>query len=346
MDDDEKWFDEWKDEEVSSGDAKRARKMVWRTRFSIAYSVLRTLIILFLLYSFYMMIVSLTYSRSGQEAQFNRYVATFIETHYTGVQVERDPLVNTEISPFLTQNTTMKLYQSVGNWDVIIGKVEAKKWLFGDIHLTLDLNEDYLNRDTTYTFPVPPELLGKPSGGAESTKTEQPVWKRLKKIGDGYVAQLSFATRQGMKPTELQNLLDDYDLRLLQMPVYAGELTTIKEISHGSAGQFTFVPHLTLRPWLVDYNKDNQLTGWSYSIGSEGSMKSAVDQLYNDLNWLIKNGSYYSEEMDKKRLAYLQEHGIKVYGAVVTGPVQELEKLRNEKAFYQFELGRVELWNW
>lgn len=46
------------------------------------------------------------------------------------------------------------------------------------------------------------------------------------------------------------------------------------------------------------------------------------------------------------RLAYIQKHGIKVYGAVITGPTVELRKLQEVKEIRALKVGEVKLWNW
>ncbi|HEU5138833.1 MAG TPA: anti sigma factor C-terminal domain-containing protein [Bacillales bacterium] len=343
--DDEKLFDEWKGQGVSPRDAKRARKMVWRTRFSIAFSVLRTLFILLLIYCIYITAVSFFYDDSD-ENKLNRYLTTLVEMHHSGMQVEKTGFVHVDISPLLTQSTTRKLFQRVGKWNVVIGEVNAKKELFGRFQVRLDLDGKYLNQTPRYGYVVPPDLLGKGETVLGSKSRKGSAWKRLDKIGDGYVAQMSFSTKRGMTPEGLQQLLADYNLTLLQMPVYAGEVTAVEGISTvRTSGGKVFVPHLTLHP-KTDYSEKNRLSSWQIGFNNKESVTKAVDSFMQDLNWLIQNGDYAWEKIDKKRLAYLQKHGVKVYGAVVTGPVSELKKLKSEKALYEFELGRVELWNW
>ncbi|HEU4964886.1 MAG TPA: anti sigma factor C-terminal domain-containing protein, partial [Bacilli bacterium] len=72
----------------------------------------------------------------------------------------------------------------------------------------------------------------------------------------------------------------------------------------------------------------------------------AEESLLQDVQWLIDQGDYHGREADKKRLEYINNFRLEVYGAVVTGPVRELEKLKAEKDFYHYELGPVEVWNW
>lgn len=47
-----------------------------------------------------------------------------------------------------------------------------------------------------------------------------------------------------------------------------------------------------------------------------------------------------------ERYKFLEENGFITYGAVVTGPVKELLKLRDVEGVQGEQLGEVELWNW
>jgi hypothetical protein len=54
---------------------------------------------------------------------------------------------------------------------------------------------------------------------------------------------MAFSTRNGQQPEQMMQLLENYDLALLQMPVYAGELKTFETFAT-SSGEMTSVPHL------------------------------------------------------------------------------------------------------
>ncbi|MCR8645910.1 anti sigma factor C-terminal domain-containing protein [Paenibacillus sp. N1-5-1-14] len=45
-------------------------------------------------------------------------------------------------------------------------------------------------------------------------------------------------------------------------------------------------------------------------------------------------------------LAYVEKHGVNIYGAVVTGPTKEVLKLKNDPAVSSIRVGKVTLWNW
>jgi len=45
-------------------------------------------------------------------------------------------------------------------------------------------------------------------------------------------------------------------------------------------------------------------------------------------------------------LAYVEENGVHLYGAVITGPVKELLTLREVSWVHDLRVGEVRLWNW
>lgn len=75
-------------------------------------------------------------------------------------------------------------------------------------------------------------------------------------------------------------------------------------------------------------------------------MAEHVAYMMSDLEWMTTHIKYNGVDIDKKRLAYLKKHGVQVYGATVTGPVRELEKLQEQPEFRDFRLGLIEVWNW
>lgn len=343
MHDEEKLLQDWEaDKELPGWNEKKFKRMIWHTRFAVLRSVIFSLVALAFLYAIFMMVMNMIYEFSGKNDKFERYAETLIETHASGAILDKTSS-STALSPLLTQKTTIKVYRQVGDWEVITGEVTARKNVFGYVSYTLNENERYLHTNNGYSFVVPLNLLtGDPSRRQTSTSVD-PLWEQIKRIDDGHVAELAFSTATGMNPEQLRQLLSGYDVRISSMPVYSGELKDFKDISYSSAGGMNFVPHLTLRP-PVHYEGGNK--GWVQSITNKSELEKSADQLIPDVEWLIDEGRYAEEKIDVKRLAYLKTNGIQVYGAVVTGPIRELEKLQQEKDFFHFQLGRVEIWNW
>jgi len=335
----------WKDDErPPAWEEKKFKRMIWRTRFSVARSVAASLLAVLFLYMVYMMIVQAVFATSQKNDQFVRYISALVETE-EGVNV--DEFMHTvKVSPFLTQKATLKLFRQVGDWDVVTGEVTARKNIFGHVSYTVREDQQYLHANNSFSFAVPPDLTTGDQARKQEVSPQPTVWNQTAHIDSGHVAELAFSTVRGMDPEQLRQLLAKYDLKVLRMPVYAGELREegLQNISRSSSGALNFVPHLTLRPAMVYFDEGGTKT--LTALNDSDGLKESVDQMLMDMDWLADHGSYNGLDPDKARRAYLKQNDVKVYGAVVTGPVRELEKLKREKEFFFFQLGRIEIWNW
>ncbi|QTM99750.1 hypothetical protein ERJ70_10825 [Sediminibacillus dalangtanensis] len=334
---------DWDESQTPLEDRKQAKKLVWRTRFSIGFTVIRTLLLLLLVYVLYVSTIDIFYNMSGKQAAFDRMATTLVETRTPGITIEKQGMSReATITPFLTQQSTYSVYRQVGDWKVSAGEATVKKRLFGKVQYHLDEQKKYLDDGFTNNFPVAPDLLGKTS--AEKGQSGFSLTEQLANVEDGFVAQVKVGVKKGMTPEKLRQLLSRYDLEINQMAVYSGEITNY-EVSYSQAGQFTFISPLILRP-AHEYDEENKLSSWRLFLTNKQSLAEAEKQLIQDLEWLTEHGRYYGREIDQKRLEYLNEHGIQVIGAVVTGPVREMEKLEQEEQLYQLQLGGIEVWNW
>ena len=65
---------------------------------------------------------------------------------------------------------------------------------------------------------------------------------------------------------------------------------------------------------------------------------------------LDEKKSYYENFLGlynlKERYQFLKDEGFIVYGAVVTGPVKELLKLKDVEEIHGERLGEIDFWNW
>ncbi|GGD93627.1 anti sigma factor C-terminal domain-containing protein [Paenibacillus nasutitermitis] len=332
----------WKDDErPPAWEEKKFKRMIWRTRFSVARSVAASLLAVWFLYMVYMMIVQAVMDQRNDH--FVRYVSALVETE-EGVNVDKF-MHTVKVSPFLTQKATLNLFRQVGDWDVVTGEVTARKNIFGYVSYTVKEDQQYLYTNNRFSFAVPPDLTTGDPQRKQEVSPQPTVWNQTAHIDSGHVAELAFSTVRGMDPEQLRQILDKYDLKVLRMPVYSGELREkgLQRISYSSNGELNFVSHLTLRPYMVYF--DGGTKGLT-SLNDPAGLKESVDQMLTDMDWLADNGSYNGLDLDKVRLAYLKQNGVKVYGAVVTGPVRELERLKQEKDFFDYQLGRVEIWKW
>ncbi|WP_139063872.1 MULTISPECIES: anti sigma factor C-terminal domain-containing protein [unclassified Bacillus (in: firmicutes)] len=60
-----------------------------------------------------------------------------------------------------------------------------------------------------------------------------------------------------------------------------------------------------------------------------------------------KAEKFYMGELNlSKRIQYMEKHGYKHYGAVITGPTKEVLKLQDEGKVSELEVDEIEFWNW
>lgn len=233
----------------------------------------------------------------------------------------------------------------MGDWQVITGEVRAEMSISGKLTYSILNTGTYLNRDGLASFILPSSIMSdKP---ITNTQRQEDDLKQLEKIEDGNVADLSFSINALMSPEKLMKMLGNYDVVVTGMPVYAGELKDF-DIAHSVGGGIDYyVPYLTLRP-MSQFSENNRLSMWQLYFMSEDKdhMSQHVDYMMSDLEWMNNNIKYSFLDIDKQRLAYLRTHGVQVYGAILTGPVRELQKLKQHPEFHYFRLSRIEVWNW
>lgn len=322
---------------------KQAHPKTLRSRIGFIGVIIISMILLIISYVVYISLLTNYYHKSGRDTEFTRYSTTMIELH-DNVRVDTIPDNPPKITPFLTQKATYQIYQDVGNWQVNMGEAHVTKSLFGEYRVSYQTNQEYLKENVHFTFSLPFNLLYDAQSTPVKPDHSEHVWKQIRQIENGHVATIAFSLTKGIDPNELQQRLEKYNLDLLSMPVYAGEMKDIKDGLHvSSSGSSISTSTLNLRPAYKYLDQGNMKFK---SMNDQQSVQESTSQLLIDLEWLINEGNYDDQALDKLRLQYLKANGVKVYGAVVTGPIRELEKLKDEADFFDFKLGKIEIWNW
>lgn len=323
---------------------RQFRRMIWKTRFTIFRSVIAAGAALLFLYAIYMIIVNIVYHETTTANKLQRYAVTMVNIHGQGMRADTYNWTAPTINSWLRQQTELDMFRIVGDWNVKTGQVRAELNPLTGFSYSLDYESRYLGNNERFSFIVPPSLLDEGTNTTVKDHNSPQVWGRLSRIGDGYVADMGFSTRRDMSPEELLAMLDNYDLRVLSMPVYSGELKSFKPSSVSRSNDKYWVEHVTLQPPVL-FNSNHQQEMAAFALSAD-NVELAQSTLLDNIAWLLDEGRYNREEDDRLRLQYLKQNGMMVYGAVVTGPVRELERLQKEDAFYEFQLGQPELWNW
>ncbi|MEH7352942.1 anti sigma factor C-terminal domain-containing protein [Neobacillus drentensis] len=177
------------------------------------------------------------------------------------------------------------------------------------------------------------EFMVHPKARIPFIETDQ--WDILNKIPDGTVAEVYVSLNELMKPEDLKNSLpENMELRWLAVD-------TGMEVTQEDAEGVPITP--------LGYPAQYDSTTWSpFKTDTESN-----EEVFLDILSLLEKNEAVAEKVARakslsleSRLAYIKEHGIKVYGAVITGPTEELRKLQNVKEIRAMKVGEVKLWNW
>lgn len=323
---------------------KQFKRMVWKTRWKFFLNAGGALFLVFMVYYIYVSSLHIYFDQSEVRNNFMRSIISVVEMHGDGLRIEKRISVEPfEVTPFLTQKANLKIYRHVGSWEVITGEIQAELSITGKFTYRITNTGAYMNGNNPGPFYLPYSIVDGKSDHNDSEESSS--LKRLGKIDDGHVAEMSLSLKDLASPDQLLRLLSDYDVAVTAMPIYSGEFTE-PGVSYSRAGMFDYnIPHLSLKP-LYEFN-DNGARWFNYFVPDDaGQMQEQVQAMMSDLEWMSNRLEYSGAELDKQRLTYLKKNGIQVYGAVVTGPIRELEKITKLSEFHHFQLNRVETWNW
>nr|WP_263324368.1 anti-sigma factor [Neobacillus sp. Marseille-Q6967] len=219
-----------------------------------------------------------------------------------------------------------------------IGKEDFKA---ADYNIHFALNQPSFPEKNNYLDRPLPEL---PNAETESLLHPEVAiipfdrereWNILKKLPDGTVGEVHLSLSKLVDPDELEDMIPD-DIEIRWLAVDTG--LEAKGVDHEGVpvGPIGY-------PALID------TTTWSPFNGRDQTNA----EVFVDILSLLEKNEVVAEKVARaktleigKRLDYIEKNGIKVYGAVVTGPTEELRKLEQIKDIRTMKVGEVKLWNW
>ncbi|PWW31175.1 sigma factor regulator [Cytobacillus oceanisediminis] len=321
------------------------KKIMTKYRFTLTLRVLRVLAACLLLFWVYMMAVNILSDAAHSEKKHAFYSKLALDWKYPNLHDDFGGFTKKEMTPFLTQKISYPITRKVGRDYQAVGEVQLEKRLF-NTYSTLNIQRFEPNNESIYRFSLPEN----PNSGRKlSDNGKQNVWSSLSKIHEGTVAELAFSTKSFMKPEELLEVLKPYDLEVLWMPLYTGELKEF-QTGFGSGGDSIELTSIYGFTGAREAG-DNYMSESKLALTQEFMDENKAIML-KQMETLLKNESqsYYENFLGldhlEERYNYLKENGFSVYGAVVTGPVKELLKLKQEEQIRGARLGELDYWNW
>ncbi|MNE32059.1 putative anti-sigma-M factor YhdL [compost metagenome] len=245
-----------------------------------------------------------------------------------------------------------RLQKQIGSEQVDVGSYSSKFLLgLGGIG-NYNWTDQQSGNTGSFIFNYP--QAAQSTGGQRSDAQE---WERLEMLPEGTVAEayLSFdrlySTDELLKKLEPLNVLpvwfavadgrstSEYmvttPLGFPYQPLWHAVDMTVQETSTKKWGMFGKVTtRLTTFPSVESYGSGER---------REQNFIETL-QLLQKYKTITRNAAPFLK-VDES-LSYLEEHGIHLYGAVITGPVKELLKLQKDSWVSNIRIGEVRLWNW
>ena len=258
----------------------------------------------------------------------------------------------------LIEVTTSTLYLTEPNMSLEPMRIEADIGFFS-MNILFDVfkkigRENYKvgHYDIEYAFdkpafPVRNVVLDRPLPDIPSKETETLLhpkalipsalysqWAIVDGLPDGTVAEVYVSLAETMTQKEVEALFGP-DIEVRWLAVDTG--------MEGRQVDARGVPITALGyPAQIDY------TTWSPFNGRE----QTNEQVFIDMLRLLEKNEAVAEKIARakslalpERISYIDDNGVRIYGAVVTGPTAELREMEENKKIRAIKMGEVKLWN-
>ena len=194
-------------------------------------------------------------------------------------------------------------------------------------------------------------------GGAYAGTSD---WDRLEALPEGTVASAYVSFDRLMETQDVLDAFSDKNLNLLWLAVDTGNADDV--LHFGGANSPLGFPRYPI--WHDDDFTVTEESKQRVRFGGQIVTRTAVSPEYKDndagvlqqqfmktLAFLagherLANLISASRLQLAKRMEYIEKHGIRHYGAVITGPTKELLGLREEAWVSALKVDEVALWNW
>ncbi|WP_456273051.1 anti sigma factor C-terminal domain-containing protein [Bacillus sp. AK031] len=320
-------------------------KIMRKYRFKFTARIVQVVIAIFLLYFLYMTGVNMIADSQKWDQKHLHNINLMLDWKFPNIKTTQTfPMSETDA--LMTQRMDVPLVEEIGKEDFPIGTIHMEKGLLPDKgELTYQWDQEQQDRFFHFYLPGYPE-----SGKKFTPKPIESAWSTLEKVHEGTVAEMAFSITEFQEAKILQEKLEEYDLKVLWMPLYTGEFKDFEPGSYSSTGN-----NIILEGQFGI--SSGRVTGDDYAPASQmllhtSHMEELQNLMLESMERLLKeeDESYYERFLGldhlQERYDYLRTEGFPVYGAVVTGPVKELLKLKEIEGIHGAQVGRMEYWNW
>ncbi|KAA0965749.1 anti-sigma factor [Sporosarcina sp. ANT_H38] len=271
-----------------------------------------------------------TYLYYATGGKANNLIEVGTSTIYvTEPNMSLEPMrINTDIG-FFSMNMMFDIYKKIGRENYKVGDY--------DVYFAFD-KPAFSEKNLVLERPLP-EIPSKETESLIHPKVPIPAalysqWAILNGLPEGTVAEVHVSMSEIMTPKELEELLgQDIEIRWLAVD------TGLEQRQVDQEG----VPITPLGyPAQVDH------TTWSPFNGED---KTNAQVFMEMLTFLEKNEAVAEKIARakslalKERISYINDNGIRIYAATVTGSTSELRDMEGNNKVRAIKVGEVKLWN-
>lgn len=319
------------------------RRGKWKARINNTLTVFSA----FLIFTVISSIITIVFYNTGDRGDTYRDV---VESAIAVTRPNTTVRLSSDAHYFFRLELSGNLLKQVGSESIQVGSYTQ------DLHLGLanigEFNWTDERNGSGKVFYYPSEEGGAVGGD------DNDQWKRLAKLPEGTVAEAFLSLGHLYTTDELLKQLEPLNLQPVWFGADTGPSTRNDDVVVYPLG-FPYQPI-----WHKDDMKTTQVTkektGWFSSVSSYSSVSPSVEEYgsgaLRDANFIktlkllqqhqtLAGRAVHINQLDTS-VAYLEHNGVKLYGAVVTGPVKELLKLREASWVSHLQVGEVRLWNW
>ncbi|KGR91085.1 hypothetical protein CD30_08385 [Ureibacillus massiliensis 4400831 = CIP 108448 = CCUG 49529] len=321
------------------------KRILKKSRFTLTFKIIRILLMVVFIYAIYMIIANIVTDKFAVGKE-NMYFSS-LSLEWTVPNVRGDfRIEEQDLTVFGTKSFSYNLLKKVGSEDLVIGEAQVTKRLFNDLS-NITYSHPGLRQLSEFSFSLPEN----PGTNMKLEANPSPhVWESLEMLPEGTVGELAFSTTSFMESEKLIENLRDYDIDILWMPLYTGEFVNFDPYGWSESNNLIIVSDVIGLTGGRDHDENFNQTLRINRLDESSIKESKQLMLENMKELLNKSNSYYENFLGlghlEEKYQYIEEEGFTVYGAVVTGPVKELLRLKDAPFVQGEQLGEVELWNW
>ncbi|MFD0715999.1 anti sigma factor C-terminal domain-containing protein [Paenibacillus sp. GCM10027626] len=341
-----------------SGQRRVIRRGKWKARIVNVLSVLAVLLVLAIVSS----VITGIFYGTGKPARIETYrdvVASAVAVSQPNVTVSSTG----SGSAFFSMDLTGKLNKRVGDGQVRMGEFSMKFLMNHPVSVAWPVSNGGNGGNGGFYYPVkvpldPGERQKRNKWGDD--RLDHNEWAKLDKLPEGTVAEAFLSFNQFYTTDELLQKLQPLNMD----PVWFAADTGFDPAERGGNAVtdplgFPYYPLWHAEDFTMTHYEE-QKTGWFGKVVTSGGSYPALDaygdgklrneNFVNTLQLLQQYKAITAKAAPflnvDQALQYIEQNGVRLYGAVVTGPVKELLKLRDAAWVSHLQVGEVQLWNW